>query len=49
MVLRQFGFSVENFSALADLEVKLDQTWSYHGPDMVPNNRASLAIDLRPY
>ena len=37
MVLRQFGFSVENFSALADLEVKLGQTWSQHGPNMVLN------------
>ena len=36
MVLRTFGFSVENFSALAGLEVKLGLTWSKHGPDMVP-------------
>ena len=38
MILRPFGFSVENFSALAGLEVKLGQTWSQHGPDMVPKN-----------
>ena len=36
MVLIPFKFSVENFSALAGLEVKLGQTWSQHGPDMVP-------------
>ena len=34
MVLRPFGFSVEHFSALAGLEVKLSQTWSPHGPNM---------------
>ena len=36
MVLRPFVFSVKNFSALAGPEVKLGQTWSQHGPDMVP-------------
>ena len=46
MCLRPCRFSVENFSALAGLEVKLGQTWSQHGPDMVPNNRDSMAIDL---
>ena len=35
MFLRPLGFSVKNFSALAGLEVKLGQTWSQHGPDMV--------------
>ena len=48
MVLRQFGFSVENFSNLVDLEVKLGQTWSKHGPDMVPNNTHSIEMVLRP-
>ena len=38
MGLRQFIFSVENFSALASVEVKLAQTWSQQGPDMIPNN-----------
>ena len=36
MVLRPLRFSVKNFSALAGLEVKLGQTWSQNGPDMVP-------------
>ena len=48
MVLRPFGFSVENVSALAVLGVKLGQTWSHHGPDMVPKNRHSIEIVLRP-
>ena len=48
MVLRPFGFSVENFSALAGLEVKLGQTWSQHGPGMVPKNRHSIKMVLRP-
>ena len=47
MVLRPFGFSVENFSALAGLEVKLGQTRSQHGPDMVPKNRHSIEKVLR--
>ena len=34
MGLRPFRFNVENFSALAGLEVKLGKTWSQHGPDM---------------
>ena len=49
MVLRPFGFSVENFNALAGLEVKLGQTWSQHGPDMVPKKRHSIDMDLRPF
>ena len=40
--------SVENFSALAGLEVKLGQKWSQHGPDMVPKNRHSIKMVLRP-
>ena len=47
MVLRPFGFSVEHFSALAGLEVKLGQTWSQNGPDMVPKNRHSIEMGLR--
>jgi len=39
MCLRPFRFSVENFSALAGLEVKLGQTWSQHGPYVVPKNK----------
>ena len=34
--LRPLLCSLENFSALAVLEVKLGQTWSQHGPEMVP-------------
>ena len=49
MVLRPFVFSVKNFSALACLEVKLGQTWSQHGPDMVPKNRHSIDMHLRPF
>ena len=49
MGLRQFRLSVENFSALAGLEVKLGQTWSKHGPDMVPKNRHSMEMGLRPF
>ena len=49
MVLRPFGFSVKNFSALAGLEVKLGQTWSQHRPDMVPKKRHSVEIVLRPF
>ena len=48
MVLRPFGFSVEHFSALAGLEVKLGQTWSQHGPDMVLKNKHSIEMVLRP-
>ena len=33
--IRPFRLSVKNFSVLAGLEVKLGQTWSQHGPDMV--------------
>ena len=47
MGLRPFGFSVENFSAHAGLEVKLGQTWSQHGPVMVPKNRNSIGMVLR--
>ena len=32
------SLSLENFRALAGLEVKLGQTWSQDGPDMVPKN-----------
>ena len=49
MDLRPFGFSVENFSALAGLEVKLHQTLSQHGPNMVPKNRHFIEMVLRPY
>ena len=54
MDLRQFRFSVENFIALAVVEVKLGQTWSQHGPDMVPKNmvpknRHSTEMVFRPY
>ena len=49
MVLRPFGFSVENFSTLAGLEVKLGQTWSQHGPDMVPKNRDTINMGLGPF
>ena len=48
MVLRPFGVSVENFSALAGLEVKLVQTWSQHVPDMVPKKLRSIKMGLRP-
>ena len=48
MVLRPLGFSVKNFSALAGLEVKLGQTWSQHGPDMVLKNKRSIEMVLRP-
>ena len=48
MVLRPFVFSVKNFSALAGLEVKLGQTWSQHGPDMIPKNSHSVEMVLRP-
>ena len=34
--LRQCRLSLENFSALAGLEVKLGKTWSQHGLAMVP-------------
>ena len=40
--------SLENLRALAGLEVKLGQTWSQYGPDMVPNSIGSMDIDLRP-
>ena len=49
MGLRPFRFSVENFSALAGLEVKLGHTRSQHGPDMVPKNRHSIEMVLRPF
>ena len=48
MGLRQCRYSVENFSALAGLKVKLGQTWSPHGPDMVPIRTQSVDIGLRP-
>ena len=32
--LRPFLGSLEHFSALAGLEVRLGQTWSPHGPNM---------------
>ena len=49
MVLRPCRFSVENFSDLAGLEVKLGQTWSQHGPDMVLKNRHSIEMGLRQF
>ena len=49
MGLRPCRSSVENFSALAGLEVKLGQIWSQHGPDMVPKNRHSIEMVLRPF
>ena len=39
----------ENFSALPALEVEPGQTWSQHGPDMVPKNRHSIEMVLRPF
>ena len=48
MVLKPCRFSVENFSALGGLEVKLGRTWSEHGPDMVPKNKHSIYMGLRP-
>ena len=41
--------SLENFSALAGLKVRLGQTWSKHGPDMVLMSRHSVDIGLRPF
>ena len=38
----------ENFSAQAGLEIELGQTWSQHGSDMVPKNRHSVEMVLRP-
>ena len=49
MVLKPCRFSVENFSALGGLEAKLGQTWSEHGPDMVPKNRHSIDMGLRQF
>ena len=49
MGLRPCRFSVENFSALAGLEVKLGHTWPQHGPGMVPKNRHSIEVVLRPF
>ena len=49
MVLRPCRFSVENFSALGGLEVKLGRTWSEHGPDMVPKNKHSIDMGLRQF
>ena len=40
--------SLENLRALAGLEVKLFQTWSQHGPDMVPKIGNSIHIVVRP-
>ena len=48
MGLRHGRSSVENFSALAGLEVKLGQTWFQHGRDMVLKNRHSIEMGLRP-
>ena len=39
MGLRPFRLSVENFSDLAGLEVKLGQTWSQNSPDMVTKSK----------
>ena len=49
MGLRPFRLSIENFIALACLEVKIGQTWSQHGPDMVPKNRHSIEMVLTPF
>ena len=49
LILRPYRFSDENFSAFAGLEVKLGQTWSQHGPDMVQKNRHSIEVGLRPF
>ena len=46
MDLRPSWLSPENFIALAGLEVKLGQTWSKHGPEMVPKNRHSIEMGL---
>ena len=48
MGLRPYRPSVENFSALAGLKVKLVQTWSKHGSDMVLKSRHLVDIGLRP-
>ena len=40
---------MENFRAVAGVEVKLGQTWSQHDPDMVLKNRYSIEIGLRPF
>ena len=49
MGLRPFRLSIENFIALAGLEVKLGQKWPQHGPDMVPKNRHSIEMGHRPF
>ena len=50
--LRPCLLSVENFSALACLEVKLSQTWTPYGPNMVLTwslkSRHSVDIGFRP-
>ena len=47
--LRPSKFSVENFIALAGLEVKLGKIWSQHGPGMVQKNRYYIEMGLRPF
>ena len=44
--LRPCLLSLENFSALAGLKVRLGQTQSLHGPDMVLQSRHSVDISL---
>ena len=46
MVLKPCRFSVENFSALGGLEVKLGRTWSEHDPDMVRDSRTGSIVPL---
>ena len=48
MVLEPCRFSVENFSALGGLEVKLGRTWSEHDPDMVPKDTHFIEMVIRP-
>ena len=49
MLPRPYSFCPENFRVLAGPEVKLGQTWSQNGPDMVPKNRHSIEMVLRPF
>ena len=49
MGLRPFRLSIENVIARAGLKVKLGQTWSQNGPDMVPKNGLPIEMVLRPF
>ena len=42
-------FSLENLRPLAGLYGNLGKTWSQHGPNMVPKNRHSIEMVLRPF